>query len=276
MKGLVIFLCLTGSISLQAQFIIAGDHGVKDNFYDVVPDSQISYPHYAQGTYPLDINSDGIIDLEFKVRWAASPGGCGHYCYIQMLNNNEAALSHFDSCFYYNGNYYGGAYYAYSFHENDPIGENTVWSNVRLYMAACNSLTGSYNCGINTFGYNDTSYAGVRVFVDRDTLYGWIKVSNVYSYAFTLLEYACTKPKSEIEKGMVYAYPVPATDNFTVRVDSESLSEIFLFDMAGRKILEQSFVYTVTVDISRLSKGVYFYEVRNSESARRTGKVVKQ
>jgi hypothetical protein len=261
---------------MYAQLIVAGNHYGKDYFRDVVPDSGIFYDNTSWGIYPIDINNDNIVDVELWASYMTSPGGSQCYCYMRMLNNTEGAFSNFDSCFLYNGNYLNGIYCAHPFHYGDSINENAVWSNQNLYLARSWSSFNTYYCFSHSFDFNDTSYAGVRIFVDHDTLYGWIKVAHVYPYLFMLLEYAGNRTQAQLERGMVYAYPVPATTDFTLQIDSETPAEIILYDMEGRKLLTQSFIHTVTVDIARFSKGVYFYEVRNSETAPRTGKVVKQ
>jgi hypothetical protein len=74
--------------------------------------------------------------------------------------------------------------------------------------------------------------------------------------------------------------PNPFSDKLTINNNNNDLSEIILYDMVSRKLLQQKFTNAVTLNTSQLAKGIYLYEVRNPDSYRggmaKKGKVVKE
>ena len=65
----------------------------------------------------------------------------------------------------------------------------------------------------------------------------------------------------------VQLYPNPAHDQ--IHVLSEGRSQIRIFDVASRKVLEQQFTNTTTIEVSAMPAGLYLYELS------RNGTVVK-
>jgi hypothetical protein len=70
-------------------------------------------------------------------------------------------------------------------------------------------------------------------------------------------------------------YPNPFSDQLNVEVDRSEQMEIVLYDISGRKIMEQKFRSTVTLNTEHLAKGIYLYEVRSKDGLFQNGKVVK-
>jgi len=69
--------------------------------------------------------------------------------------------------------------------------------------------------------------------------------------------------------------PNPATNLLTITTTSAQPSQIILFDIASRQLIQQKFNGSVILNIENLAKGVYLYEVR-SETGVKQGKVVKE
>jgi PKD repeat protein/predicted esterase len=76
--------------------------------------------------------------------------------------------------------------------------------------------------------------------------------------------------------------PNPVNDELTIKINSNELSEIILYDITSRKLLHQQFTNTLTLNTSQLSKGIYIYELRpvlissgNKNGVIKKGKVVK-
>jgi hypothetical protein len=70
-------------------------------------------------------------------------------------------------------------------------------------------------------------------------------------------------------------FPNLVKDKFTINYKDNTLSEIILFDIASRKILQQKFTNSITLNTSQLSKGIYIYELRNKTAVIKKGKLVK-
>lgn len=74
----------------------------------------------------------------------------------------------------------------------------------------------------------------------------------------------------------VWVYPNPFTDELRVETIDRGPSEIILYDVALRMLLEEGFISSFSVNTRFLSKGVYFYEVKNKNGTIEKGKVVKE
>ncbi|HKR06947.1 MAG TPA: T9SS type A sorting domain-containing protein [Bacteroidia bacterium] len=70
--------------------------------------------------------------------------------------------------------------------------------------------------------------------------------------------------------------PNPFTNELNIKTNSQELSEIIFYDIASRKLLQQSFINSFSVSTENFSKGIYFYEIRSKESVVKKGKVVKE
>lgn len=71
-------------------------------------------------------------------------------------------------------------------------------------------------------------------------------------------------------------FPNPITDKLTINTDNIELSEIILYDFSSRKLLQQTFTNTTTINTEQLANGMYLYEVRNRNGIIKNGKVIKQ
>jgi len=73
----------------------------------------------------------------------------------------------------------------------------------------------------------------------------------------------------------VNLFPNLVTNELNIKTSSTELSEIILFDISSRKLLQQSFKHSTTVNTEQLSKGIYLYELRNKNGVIKKGKIVK-
>lgn len=70
-------------------------------------------------------------------------------------------------------------------------------------------------------------------------------------------------------------FPNPFTTNLNVELRIEEQAEIILYDIASRKILQQTFIKSVSLNTEQLAKGIYFFEVKDKNRVVKKGKVVK-
>jgi hypothetical protein len=73
----------------------------------------------------------------------------------------------------------------------------------------------------------------------------------------------------------VLVFPNPFTNQFSVQVSNNSVSELILYDMSSRRIFKRSFVNSISISTEHLAKGIYLYEVRSKNGGIMKGKVVK-
>ncbi|MEP7171343.1 MAG: T9SS type A sorting domain-containing protein [Bacteroidota bacterium] len=101
--------------------------------------------------------------------------------------------------------------------------------------------------------------------------------SDLYAYVYIddVSLSICTPIEEQTENSEISLYPNPLAKQLHVATGSYELSEIILYDIASRKLLQQSFTNSISLNTEQLSKGIYFYEVRNKNGVIKKGKVVK-
>ena len=71
-------------------------------------------------------------------------------------------------------------------------------------------------------------------------------------------------------------FPNPFNDNLNISVKENEQTEIILYDIFSRKLLQQTFTNSTTLNTEQLANGIYIYELRNRNGTIRNGKVIKQ
>lgn len=70
-------------------------------------------------------------------------------------------------------------------------------------------------------------------------------------------------------------YPNPVSDYLSVVFINNERSEMFLYDISARKVLQINFINTAKFDTGQLEKGLYIYEIRSKNGICIKGKVMK-
>jgi hypothetical protein len=78
-----------------------------------------------------------------------------------------------------------------------------------------------------------------------------------------------------ISFNLINIYPNPVSDKLNINIKDNERSEITLTDIAARKLLQQKFTNSITINTEQLAKGIYIYELRNKNGVIKKGKVVK-
>jgi hypothetical protein len=71
-------------------------------------------------------------------------------------------------------------------------------------------------------------------------------------------------------------FPNSFSDELNIKTSIKEPSEIILYDIVSRKLLQQKFTSSVTLNTAQLARGIYIYEVKNKEGVVKKGKVVKE
>ncbi len=71
-------------------------------------------------------------------------------------------------------------------------------------------------------------------------------------------------------------YPSPCKDKLNVMINNNTTSELILYDITSRKLLQKYFINETTINTESLSKGVYIYELRTNNQTLQKGKILKQ
>ena len=86
----------------------------------------------------------------------------------------------------------------------------------------------------------------------------------------------CANAISEIDNKKISLLPNPATNEVIIQGGIYDQVEVVIYDIHSRKQIVQSFHNSVTLDVSHLENGIYFYELKNKHSLIKKGKLIKQ
>ncbi|MEP7168848.1 MAG: T9SS type A sorting domain-containing protein [Bacteroidota bacterium] len=100
---------------------------------------------------------------------------------------------------------------------------------------------------------------------------------------YTLAELAASVPSCTSETDFPnlenlenLTYPNPVTNELNIKTFDNGLSEIIIYDIASRKLFQNIFSKSVSLNTEQLSKGIYFYEIKKKNGLIQKGKVVKE
>ena len=101
-------------------------------------------------------------------------------------------------------------------------------------------------------------------------------IDNVKLYALPLSVIPCTIGIEEFEENIITVLPNPITSELIINPGNNQPTEIILYDLSSRKLLQQTFTNTTKINTEQLAKGMYLYEIRNRNGIIKNGKVIKQ
>jgi hypothetical protein len=78
------------------------------------------------------------------------------------------------------------------------------------------------------------------------------------------------------ENVLINIFPNPIINELYISFNNNSPYEIFLYDITSRKIMQNNFVSSVSLNMEQLARGIYIYELRNKNEVIRKGKIVKE
>jgi hypothetical protein len=106
-----------------------------------------------------------------------------------------------------------------------------------------------------------------------------INSNSFYPIAYVYIDNVSLTPSTGIEdqndKEVTKIYPNPFSDKLTITAKTNQPLEITLYDITSRKLLQQQFTNSTSINTSQLSKGIYIYELRNNNGVIKKGRVVK-
>lgn len=274
MKLKIIFsaLLLTSFLSLKGQII----------YTDFIPDIYLTnQPLGTLDTTAIDINQDAIADFTARCEtyfYSVHQGCCWNT--DNRIHINPAEIS-----FAWNN------VNAQSICGRMELDTN-IWIDSSFYYPTTNTEAYFYRAGnFAQCGWSlDTiqKFYPFRKTISSDTLYGWIRIEAhptfmiIYDATINLTPNVglysgqTTTEITEINATVsVELRPNPFTNELSVTVNNNQISEIILYDIASRKILQQEFTNSISLNTEQLTKGLYLYKVRSRNGLYKKGKVVK-
>ena len=278
----LILITLSSFSSLKAQLILAGRHDTSDYYQQ----HTISIPTAQSSVDSIDINNDGNFDFEFYA--VSENGGNGSTisgCSIFPLNNSQVSWTYLlDTCTSGGNTNVSQIQVVKSHKLNDTISNKILWLNNSLTLS--NAITGYGGNPCSSYGnynsFNDSGYIGVRVFVNTDTLYGWIKVSNVTYSSLVLQAYACGHRQATGINGiqdqlMFNLFPNPAQTALSVIITAAGKYFLGVTTVLGEALTEKQFEGTKTqLDVFGLPGGIYFLRICDDRGRCEVRKILVQ
>lgn len=137
-------------------------------------------------------------------------------------------------------------------HNGSALGPNgslyltSDYYNVNPFILGCDTLilTGQEDIFVGRLGYNACQDTIVAVYDNQ-------QVDNIV------------------------LFPNPFNANLNVRTVDNQQSVIMIYDILSKKLLQQTFTNSVSLNTKQFENGIYIYEVRNNNGVIKKGKIVK-
>ena len=152
---------------------------------------------------------------------------------------------------------------------------NTLWGKA---IASGGDDQNSIALGLNGSIYVGGDFYNVNPFIlGCDTL---IRTASEVLFVAKLGRNLCpdsTPRVNEINQNISETiFPNPFSDNLNVTVNENEQSQIILYDILSRKLLQQTFTNSTTLNTEQLANGIYIYELRTMNGVIKKGKIIKQ
>lgn len=152
---------------------------------------------------------------------------------------------------------------------------NTLWGKA---IASGGDDQNSIALGLNGSIYVGGDFYNVNPFIlGCDTL---IRTASEVLFVAKLGRNLCpdsTTRVNEINQNISETiFPNPFSDNLNVTVNENEQSQIILYDILSRKLLQQTFTNSTTLNTEQLANGIYIYELRTMNGVIKKGKIIKQ
>ena len=175
---------------------------------------------------------------------------------------------------------------------NNTVMNNSVGLEINSFFNGTQNFTGNRICnntiynfkllsqnnadlGMNCWCSTDESQIQTGIYDGYDNVsYGLVSLAPVYS--------DCDEPlivETEdliMDSPSISVYPNPFNAFINVKIDSEQVISLNIFDMSGRLVIENKFQYESRIDVTDLTKGVYFFTAQSANGTIYKRKVIKE
>jgi len=281
MKTIIVFGSFLFSLFLgcvnqgYSQFFVAGQHHASDYYVDLDPDTTLTGPnnHFSKlppAIFPIDINGDDTVDFSLFAAgsWSNGWGESEISIRIHDTSTCQIAFGYYDTCHTPNSTYFLYKI-AKPLNLNDTIDRTLDWLNSKMYLTYTNWGAMVYSCEHNGFVNGPQgNFIAVRMNLPDDTIYGWIKISNISFLTFTAQEYACNKNCSGLneQNDFVNIYPIPTTGIIFVKVLLPD-ANLTVFNNQGVQMMKKKLILGKNlVDLSSNASGMYIFVISDYNS----------
>lgn len=287
--GFVFAVLIYSTEKTAAQYIVTGKHNPGNHYIDITPDTTLTGPNnhppdnLPPTAYSIDINGDNVADFSlYAIGYWENNMGDSKIC-IKRLDQQkwQIALGHSDTC-HELWPYSELFNMAKSLKFNDTIDGKLSWSygnyDAELFLTYTNWLTTHFNCKYNAF-VNDSmeNYIGVRLLDSFDTIYGWIKITDVHFLSFTVQEFAFGSNSTGMEDLQcdIKIFSNPSDGKITIQTLLSDV-DLTVYNILGVEILPKMPIENRTyIDLCEKATGIYIFKFHRNNSIM-IKKIVKQ
>ena len=125
--------------------------------------------------------------------------------------------------------------------------------------------------------FYDQANTDTTIITNESNCFGYYYLDEICVSTDSLLCNPINLSTNEIKNNEeIILYPNPFKDKLTIQTYNNEHLEVILYDISYKKILQQTFTNSITINTELLEKGMYLYEVRDKTGLRNNGKVIKQ
>lgn len=250
---------------LQAQTFTVGDtccNHVNVNYQMSVSSSNLL------DSLQIDLDNDSSFDIvirrRYQPQWCSSCASVNEL-YIETANTTMLAFETNSI----NCAFAGSLYPLKSLANGSIINSALNWKPAALTMAPHKPYIYYKVIATHCIAFPSLFYVGFSKKINaNDTIYGWIKIQpsldKIVDYAYALGSQVGISESEKLDPGIL-VYPNPTANKLFVEIENELSSEIVLnlISIDGRKIKSLRLTSKKQeIDLSEISSGIYFVEIR--------------
>ncbi len=146
---------------------------------------------------------------------------------------------------------------------------SNIFSNYNMNLTVINNPDSTgINCNVNPYSFY---LGGSRAKIGLPNMINY----RLYREADSPCDTLFANNLSVKELSIIDIYPNPVNTNFIVSTPNNKFHTIMLYDYTYKKIMEQSFINSTSIDLTKLESGIYFYDISINREIVKKGKVIK-
>jgi hypothetical protein len=109
-----------------------------------------------------------------------------------------------------------------------------------------------------------------------DTVDNTVLYYSAYYYIDDVTITTITGINEQNQNILINVSPILFHEKLIISISNGELSEIIIYEIASKKLLQWKFTNSISLNTEQLAKGIYLYEVRNKNGVIKKGKVIRQ